>query len=93
MVGCNDERASLRDVFVTANFDFCDHIKECPKKQVKYGVEKSKQRTDYNLYEGWELLGYPEKVFLRGQLIVDGDNWLGRAGQGNFIKRKSGEIL
>ncbi len=64
-----------------------------PDKHLKYGVGVSKQRTDYNLYEGWELLGYPEKVFLRGQMIVDGDEWLGRRGQGNFIKRKSGEIL
>ncbi len=64
-----------------------------PEKQVKYGVAMSQQRTDYNLYEGWELVGYPEKVFLRGQLIVDGNNWFGRAGQGNFIKRNPGEIL
>jgi dihydropyrimidinase len=56
-------------------------------------VAVSKQRTDYNLYEGWDLVGYPEKIFLRGQLIVDGDEWLGRKGQGNFIKRISGEIL
>lgn len=64
-----------------------------PEKHVKYGVAVSKQRTDYNLYEGWDLVGYPEKVFLRGQLIVDGDEWLGRSGQGNFIKRIPGEIL
>jgi dihydropyrimidinase len=64
-----------------------------PEKHVKYGVAVSKQRTDYNLYEGWDLVGYPEKIFLRGQLIVDGDEWLGRKGQGNFIKRISGEIL
>jgi dihydropyrimidinase len=64
-----------------------------PEKRVKYGVVMSQQRTDYNLYEGWELLGYPEKVFLRGKLIVDGDQWLGKAGQGNFIKRNIGEIL
>jgi dihydropyrimidinase len=64
-----------------------------PEKQVKYGIAKSRQRTDYNLYEGWELLGYPEKVFLRGRLIVDGEDWLGRAGQGNYIKRHPGEIF
>ena len=64
-----------------------------PEKQVKYGVAEAHQRTDYNLYEGWELKGYPEKVFLRGQMIVDGKNWLGKAGKGNFIKRNPGEIL
>ena len=64
-----------------------------PQKHLKYGVAHSHQRTDYNLYEGWEVRGYPEKVFLRGKLIVDGEKWLGRAGDGNFLKRGEGEIL
>lgn len=64
-----------------------------PEKHVKYGVAHSHQRTDYNLYEGWELVGYPEKVFLRGKLIVDGEKWLGKAGGGQFLKRGEGEVL
>jgi dihydropyrimidinase len=59
-----------------------------PQKKVKYGVAHSHQRTDYNLYEGWELSGMPEKVFLRGHLIVDGEKWLGRAGMGLFLSRQ-----
>jgi dihydropyrimidinase len=64
-----------------------------PEKKVTYGVARAHQRTDYNLYEGWELTGMPEKVFLRGKLIVDGDEWLGKSGQGKFLKREEGEIL
>ncbi len=64
-----------------------------PQKKVKYGVAHSAQRTDYNLYEGWELTGYPEKVFLRGELIVDGGTWLGRRGGGRFLRRSQGVIL
>ena len=64
-----------------------------PEKKVKYGVAHAHQRTDYNLYEGWELTGMPEKVFLRGKLIVDGNQWLGKAGQGQFLKREEGEVL
>ena len=64
-----------------------------PEKKVTYGVAHAHQRTDYNLYEGWELTGLPEKVFLRGKLIVDGDQWLGKAGDGQFLKREEGEIL
>ncbi len=64
-----------------------------PEMRVKYGVKYSQQRTDYDLYEGWELTGYPERVFLRGQLIVDRGEWLGRSGQGQFLKRASGEVL
>ena len=65
-----------------------------PQRKVKFGVAMSQQRTDYNLYEGWELTGYPEKVFLRGHLIVDGEQWLGQPGMGQFLKRKPGaEVL
>jgi dihydropyrimidinase len=64
-----------------------------PEKKVKYGVAHAQHRTDYNLYEGWELVGYPEKVFLHGKIIVDGDEWLGKAGRGMFLKRAEGEIL
>ena len=64
-----------------------------PEKKVKYGIAHSHQRTDYNLYEGWELVGYPEKVFLRGKMIVDGEKWLGKTGDGQFLKRGTGEIL
>jgi dihydropyrimidinase len=61
-----------------------------PEKKVKYGVAHSAQRTDYNLFEGWELTGYPEKVFLRGELIVDNEKWLGRRGMGRFLHRQPG---
>ncbi len=61
-----------------------------PTKKVKYGLALSQQRTDYNLYEGWELTGYPEKVFLRGELIVDDGKWLGRRGMGRFQPRVPG---
>jgi dihydropyrimidinase len=64
-----------------------------PEKKVTYGVAHAHQRTDYNLYEGWELTGMPEKVFLRGKMIVDGERWLGSAGEGQFLKRGQGEVL
>jgi dihydropyrimidinase len=52
-------------------------------------LENSHQRVDYNLYEGWEVTGLPEKVYGRGRLLVDGEQWYGRAGQGRFIRRGS----
>jgi dihydropyrimidinase len=59
-----------------------------PEKALSYGVEYAHHRTDYNLFQGWELLGYPEKVFLRGQMIVDGERWFGRPGMGKFLNRQ-----
>lgn len=64
-----------------------------PEKKVKYGVARAHQRTDYNLYEGWELTGMPDQVFLRGNLIVDGEQWLGKAGMGTFLKRAEGIFI
>lgn len=58
-----------------------------PKKQVKYGTEYSQHRTDYNLYEGWELLGYPETVLLRGTVIVYDGEWFGKRGGGRYLER------
>ena len=61
-----------------------------PERKLTYGIAYSQHRTDYNLYEGWELTGCPEKVFLRGELIVDQEEWLGRRGMGRFLKRGPG---
>jgi dihydropyrimidinase len=65
-----------------------------PSLALTYGVAHSQQRTDHNLYEGWELVGWPVKVFLRGQCIVDWNaplaeqRWLGRKGMGQYLYRK-----
>jgi dihydropyrimidinase len=59
-----------------------------PERHVKYGVAVAQHRTDYNLFEGWELTGFPEKVFLRGKLIVDSGSWLGAPGMGRYLQRK-----
>lgn len=64
-----------------------------PERRLVYGKRYAQHRNDYNLYENWELTGYPEKVFLRGQLIVDQDQWLGKPGMGKYIVRNSGMIL
>ncbi|NPA26808.1 MAG: dihydropyrimidinase [Chloroflexi bacterium] len=58
-----------------------------PDLKVRYGVKVAKHRTDYNLYEGWELTGFPVQVYLRGQRIVDEDRWLGKAGMGRYLHR------
>jgi dihydropyrimidinase len=58
-----------------------------PNLKKTAGVKTSHQRTDYNLYEGWEVVGWPVKVFSRGRLLVDGDRWLGTPGSGSFVRR------
>lgn len=53
-------------------------------------AEHLHSQCDYTLLEGRTLQGRVEKVFLRGELIVDGGAWHGREGMGRFIPR--GEV-
>jgi dihydropyrimidinase len=44
-------------------------------------------RVDYNPYEGMTIPGSPAYVFSRGNLVFDGDTFVGKAGSGQFLKR------
>jgi dihydropyrimidinase len=59
-----------------------------PKKKVTISAATHHMNTDYSLFEGMKLTGYTDKVFLRGQLIVDGNAWQGKAGNGQFLHRQ-----
>ena len=58
-----------------------------PKAESTISASTHHMRIDYSLYEGWRVCGSARKVFSRGKLIVDGENFLGRAGSGSFIRR------
>ena len=64
-----------------------------PDLTTKYGVEVAQHRTDYNLYEGWNLKGMPTTVMQRGKILVSDGKWFGKPGQGRFLHRLSGEVL
>ncbi|UVH54789.1 dihydropyrimidinase [Variovorax paradoxus] len=42
---------------------------------------------DFTLFEGRDVTGQVKKVLLRGELIVDGDRWLGKTGSGRYVAR------
>ena len=56
----------------------------------KLSVTKSSlhQNVDYTLYEGKEIVGLPETVTLRGEVIVEGRQYVGAPGSGRFVSRK-----
>lgn len=65
-----------------------------PGKKIDYGVAYAQHRTDYNLYEGWALTGFPVRVILRGSTVVENGNWHGKAGAGKFVPREPfGELI
>ncbi len=59
-----------------------------PDITIQYGLSFAQHRTDYNLFEGWNLTGFPEQVFLRGQILVDHGVWHGTPGAGRYIHRQ-----
>ena len=50
-------------------------------------VDKHHMFVDYSVYEGLEVQGKVETVLLRGKVIVDGDEYLGDKGDGQYLKR------
>ena len=52
------------------------------------GVANSLEGVDYSIYEGMEQKGRPETVLLRGQVIVENAEYVGKKGQGKLAKGK-----
>ncbi len=59
---------------------------------VKWRVAMDNQHSNarYSLFEGKELLGRVRQVFARGRLIVDRENFSGKAGEGCFLATRAG---
>ena len=43
--------------------------------------------VDYNTYEGFEVTGFTETVLSRGKIIIDNCEYIGKKGDGHFLKR------
>lgn len=50
-------------------------------------------RADYNPYEGRVVKGVPTTVLSRGKVIVDQGKFLGKAGDGVFVPRKTYQLV
>ena len=61
-----------------------------PQKEHTISADTHHMRVDYNCYEGMTVKGVPVQVYQRGRKLVDGDQWLGRNGAGQFIARAAG---
>jgi dihydropyrimidinase len=46
-------------------------------------------RCDYSMFEGWKVKGNAQKVFSRGQLIVDNGKYIAPTGRGQYIRREA----
>ena len=58
-----------------------------PKRAHVISAKTHFMRVDYNPYEAMTVSGSPAQVISRGRMIFDGDKFLGKSGDGQFIKR------
>jgi dihydropyrimidinase len=58
-----------------------------PEKRLLLSAETHHSKVDYNLFEGTEVVGAPEVVLVRGQVIVESDDLVGQPGDGQFVRR------
>lgn len=58
-----------------------------PDKKETISAKTHHMRCDYSCYEGFEVQGVPEVVMSKGKVVVDKGNYVGKAGDGQFVKR------
>ena len=58
-----------------------------PKRKHTISARTHHMRVDYSMFEGIQVTGMPDMVLSRGRIVVEGDKFLGRAGQGEFLRR------
>jgi dihydropyrimidinase len=65
-----------------------------PEKPLTISASTHHSNVDYNLFEGTQVVGAPEVVMVRGQIIVENDELVAQPGAGQFVKRaRFGEEL
>jgi dihydropyrimidinase len=58
-----------------------------PEQRHTLSYKTLHHRVDYTPYEGREVVGAPTHVLSRGKVVVEGGQFVGRKGDGRFIKR------
>jgi len=59
-----------------------------PKAKWTMGQKTLHMAADWSAYENIEVTGKIEKVFSRGELIIDGEKCLARKGRGRYLHRR-----
>jgi dihydropyrimidinase len=60
-----------------------------PKRKHTISAKTHHMRVDYSMFEGIQVAGMPDVVLSRGKVVINGDKFLGRAGQGEFLRRST----
>lgn len=60
-----------------------------PKHRGTFKHADSYSKADYSAYEGWERIGRPSVVTVRGQVQARNGKFVGTIGRGQFIRREA----
>jgi dihydropyrimidinase len=60
-----------------------------PEKKMTISAKTHHMNIDYNCYEGMEVTGVTETVLSRGRLVIENEKFVGKQGDGQFLKRSS----
>ena len=60
-----------------------------PTRKHTISAKTHHMRVDYSMFEGIQVTGMADMVLSRGKVIVEGEKFLGRAGQGQFLRRST----
>ncbi len=60
-----------------------------PARKHTISAKTHHMRVDYSMFEGIQVTGMPDVVLSRGKVVIDGDKFLGRVGQGEFLRRST----
>ncbi|HET7378007.1 MAG TPA: dihydropyrimidinase [Anaerolineae bacterium] len=60
-----------------------------PKRAYTISAKTHFMRVDYNPYEGMTMPGSAAYVFSRGNMVFEGDKFVGKAGDGQYVKRNT----
>lgn len=58
-----------------------------PEREKTITVDALHEAVDWTPYAGMTVAGWPRTVLLRGQVIVEEEQYLGKPGQGRFVAR------
>jgi dihydropyrimidinase len=58
-----------------------------PTREHTISAKTHHMRVDYSMFEGIRVKGMPDTVLSRGRVLVDGEQFHGKPGQGSFLKR------
>jgi dihydropyrimidinase len=64
-----------------------------PKAKTVVSAKTHHMNVDYSAYEGYELAGKVDTVLSRGKTIIANDEYLGSAGDGQYLRRGTNQYL